>query len=183
MPARSAVGQLPEEIRDELNRRLVESGFSGYADLAAWLREQGYQVSKSAVHRHGSELERQFDEAMADVRRTRALAKACKDEGDAGDQGDVLSATSGILQEQLLRISIALRQADTDPAEAAKSISVVARAHADVGRMQVALQKWQEQMREKAASAADAVERVARRGGLTAESVDLIRREILGITG
>jgi hypothetical protein len=180
MPARSAVGQLPEEIRDELNRRLVESGFAGYADLAAWLRDQGFQVSKSAVHRHGSELERQFDEAMADVRRTRALAKACKDEGD---EGDVLTATSGILQEQLLRISIALRQADTDPAEAARSISVVARAHADVGRMQVALQKWQETMREKAATAADAVEKVARRGGLTAESVDLIRREILGITG
>lgn len=178
MPARSAVGQLPEEIRDELNRRLVESGFSGYSDLAAWLRDQGYQVSKSAVHRHGSELERQFDEAMADVRRTRALAKACKDEGD---EGDVLTATSGILQEQLLRIAIALRQADGDPAEAAKSISVVARAHADVGRMQVTLQKWQEAMREKAAQAADAVERVARRGGLTSDTVDMIRREILGI--
>ena len=182
MPARSAVGQLPEEIRDELNRRLVDNGFADYSGLAAWLAEQGYKVSRSAVHRHGSELEAEFDQAMADVRRTRALARACKDDGD-GDQGDVLSATSGILQEQLLRIAIALRQADTDPAEAAKSISVVARAHADVGRMQVALQKWQEQMREKAGLAAGAVEKVARRGGLTAESVDLIRREILGITG
>ncbi len=180
MPARSAVGQLPEEIRDEINRRLVENSFSGYAQLAGWLRELGYQISKSALHRHGSQLEADFDEAMADVRRTRALAKACKDEGD---EGDVLTATSGILQEQLLRISIALRQADSDPAEAAKSISVVARAHADVGRMQVALAKWQETMREKASLAADAVEKVARRGGLTAESVDLIRREILGITG
>jgi len=158
----------------------VENSFSGYAQLAGWLRELGYQISKSALHRHGSQLEADFDEAMADVRRTRALAKACKDEGD---EGDVLTATSGILQEQLLRISIALRQADSDPAEAAKSISVVARAHADVGRMQVALAKWQETMREKASLAADAVEKVARRGGLTAESVDLIRREILGITG
>lgn len=180
MPARSAVGQLPEEIRDELNRRLVANDFSGYADLAGWLREAGFQISKSALHRHGSALEAEFDAAMADVRRTRALAKACKDEGD---EGDVLTATSGILQEQLLRIAIALRQADGDPAEAAKSISVVARAHADVGRMQVALQKWQEAMREKAQLAADAVEKVARRGGLTADSVDLIRREILGITG
>ena len=49
MPARSAVGQLPEEIRDELNRRLVENGFAGYAALAAWLADQGYKVSKSAV--------------------------------------------------------------------------------------------------------------------------------------
>lgn len=179
MPARSAVGQLPDEIRDELNRRLVENGFGSYAILADWLRGLGYQISKSALHRHGSALEADFDQALADVRRTRALAKACKDDGD---EGDVLSATSSILQEQLLRISIALRQADTDPQEAARSISVVARAHADVGRMQVTLQKWQESMREKAAVAADAVEKVARHGGLTADSVDLIRREILGIT-
>ena len=51
MPARSAVGQLPEEIRDEINRRLVENSFSGYAQLAGWLRELGYQISKSALHR------------------------------------------------------------------------------------------------------------------------------------
>lgn len=180
MPARSSVSQLPDEVREELNRRLVASNFSDYEGLALWLREQGFQISKSAIHRHGSALESDFDEAMADVRRTRALAKAVKSEGD---EGDVLAATSGILQEQLLRISIALRQADADPAEAAKSISMVARAHSDVGRLQVALSKWQDELRSKATLAAEACEQVARRGGLTAEAVELIRREILGIAG
>jgi len=176
---RSAVSQLPEEVRDELNRRLVESGFGGYTGLAGWLREIGYEISKSSLQRHGTQLEADFEEAMADVRRTRALAKAVRNEGD---EGDVLSATSGILQEQLLRISIALRQAESDPAEAAKSISQVARAHADVGRMQVALSKWQDELRTKALAAASACEAVARRGGLTADAVEMIRREILGIT-
>lgn len=180
MPARSSVSQLPEAIRDELNRRLVGSDFSGYQELADWLCEIGHPISRSAVHRHGTALEREFEEAMADVRRTRALAKAVKDEGD---EGDMLSATSGVLQEQLLRISIALRHADSDPAEAAKSISIVARAHADVGRLQVALSKWQNELREKAKSVADTCEKVARRGGLTADAVEVIRREILGITG
>lgn len=178
MPKRSAVSQLPESVRDELNRRLVANEFGDYAGLAVWLRDLGFQISKTSLHRHGTQLEADFDEAMADVRRTRALAKAAKVEGD---EGDVLSATSGILQEQLLRISIALRQADDDPAAAAKSISIVARAHADVGRLQVALSKWQEELRVKTTAAADAVATVAKRGGLTADAVETIRREILGI--
>lgn len=178
MPSRSSVSQLPEAFREELNRRLVENDFSDYEGLAVWLRGEGFEISKSALHRHGTQLERDFDEAMADVRRTRALAKAVKADGD---EGEVLAATSGILQEQLLRISIALRQADDDPAEAAKSISMVARAHSDVGRLQVALAKWQDELKSKAAAAAQACEQVARRAGLTAEAVDTIRREILGI--
>lgn len=162
-----------------MNRRLVVSDFSGYEELARWLSDQGYQISKSAIHRHGVQLEAEFEEAMADVRRTRALAKAAKTDGD---DGDLLSATSGILQDLLLRTTIALRQADSDPAEAAKSISMIARAHADVGRFQVALSKWQDEMRDKAALAADSVAKVARKGGLTTEAVETIRREILGIT-
>ncbi|MER2545905.1 MAG: phage protein Gp27 family protein [Candidatus Accumulibacter phosphatis] len=179
MASRSSVSMLPEDVRDELNRRLVESNFSGYEGLARWLREQGFEISKSAIHRHGSALEADFEEAMADVRRTRALARAVKNDGD---EGEVLAATSGILQEQLLRISIALRTADSDPAEAAKSISMVARAHSDVGRLQVALSKWQEELKAKCQAAADACEQAARRGGLTPDTVEVIRREILGIT-
>ncbi len=179
MPKRSAISLLPEAIREELNRRLVENSFGGYEGIAQWLQEIGYQIGKSAVHRHGSQLEADFEEAMADVRRTRALARAVKADGD---EGEVLAATSGILQEQLLRVSIALRTVDADPAEAAKSISMVARAHSDVGRLQVALSKWQDELRGKCQAAADACEQAARRGGLTVDTVELIRREILGIT-
>lgn len=180
MGRRSSVSQLPQNFLDELNRRLVENGFSGYQEMAAWLREVGFEISKSSLQRHGTKLEADFDEAMADVRRTRALAKAAQDEGD---EGEVLSATSGILQDLLLRIAIALRQADTDPTEAAKSISMIARAHSDVGRLQVTLSKWQDETRAKTAAAAEAVTQVARKGGLSANAVDAIRREILGIAG
>lgn len=178
MAPRAGVSQLPEDVRDELNRRLVASSFSGYGALAGWLLEKGFTISRSAVQRYGAKLEAEFDLAMADVRRARALAKAVRDEGD---DGDMLAATSGILQDNLLRVAIALRTADSDPETAAKSISLVARAHADVGRMQLQLSKWREEQAEKAQEAAERCAQVARRGGLTPEAVDVIRREILGI--
>jgi len=182
MPKRSAVSQLPEEVRDELNRRLVEGEFGDYIGLSRWLQDLGFEISKSALHRHGAALEADFEMAMADVRRTRALAKAARAGSDEDAESHLIAATSGILQEQLLRVSIALRQVDDDPAAAAKSISLIARAHADVGRLQVALSKWQEELRGKTAQVAESVEKVARRGGLSADAVETIRREILGIS-
>lgn len=43
--------------------------------------------------------------------------------------------------------------------------------------------KYRAQVQEKAAAAAASVEKIAKKGGLTTDSVEAIRREILGIAG
>jgi Protein of unknown function (DUF3486) len=53
MPARSKVAMLPEEVRTELERRIIERSFSGYQDLADWLQTKGYQIAHDSVQRHG----------------------------------------------------------------------------------------------------------------------------------
>lgn len=180
MARRSKVGGLPTGVLDELNAHLVERGFSGYEDLAAWLKSLGYDISKSALHRHGSALEAEFEEAMADARRTRAMAKAAHEAGGE-DNGEMLSAASAIMQDSLVRVSLKLKNSGDDPASTAKSLSLVSRAFADVGRFDISRQKWLAEMRAKAAVVADSVEAVAKKGGLSAEAMDKIRRDILGI--
>lgn len=49
--------ELPIEVRVELDARIRSSNYSGYAELARWLRDSGYDVSKSAVHRYGQKLQ------------------------------------------------------------------------------------------------------------------------------
>ena len=61
MPPRSKVYDLPQELRDELNERLVTSGFQGYEALTEWLAENGFKLSRSAVHRYGSALQEEFE--------------------------------------------------------------------------------------------------------------------------
>ena len=39
MPPRSKIDALPEELRKELEQRLIGSGFSSYREHAAWLAE------------------------------------------------------------------------------------------------------------------------------------------------
>ena len=53
MARRSTIEKLPEDVRRWLERALTESGFSGYNELESLLRERGYVISKSAIHRYG----------------------------------------------------------------------------------------------------------------------------------
>ncbi|MDR2624951.1 MAG: DUF3486 family protein [Zoogloeaceae bacterium] len=178
---RSKVSQLPQDLRDALNARLIGDGFANYDAIVEWLAEQGFVISRSSLHRHGSDLKEQIEESMADARRTRALARAAREAGDA-DDGELLELASGIMQDSLLRTSLQLKRAGTDdPIETAKTLSLLSRAFADVGRFDLARQKWQSEVRARAEAAATSAEKIARKGGLSAESVAALRREILGI--
>ena len=176
----SKIGQLPDEILEALNAELIKRGFNGYEDLSDWLKERGYNISKSAVHRHGSALEAEFEAAMADARRTRALARAARESGEENDDS-LMAAASNIMQDNLLRVSLEVKHTEDDTATKAKTLSQIARAFSDVGRLDIARQKWQEELQAKAQAAADKVEKIAKKGGMSAQTVDEIRRSILGI--
>lgn len=181
MAKRSKVYDLPPELREELNERLVSTGFQGYEGLAKWLAEHGCKVSRSSVQRYGQDLQAEFEEAMGDVRKTTELARAMAAENEDED-GALIDATARIVQDQLLRISIAMRKAEHEPEKAAKHLASVTRALADVGRMSLGQKKWaREVRREVAQEAADKAAEVAKRGGLSADMVNDLRRELLGI--
>lgn len=57
MPARSKVSQLPKDVLQELHLRVIGSGFAGYEDHAAWLKEQGHDISHAAVWRYFREVQ------------------------------------------------------------------------------------------------------------------------------
>lgn len=172
---------LPPDVLDDLNARLIGQGFAGYDALTEWLQAKGFKISRATLQRHGCALEAEFEEAMADARRTRALARAARESGGDED-GSLMSAAASILQDNLLRVSLAVkRESDDDPAAAAKTLSLISRAFADVGRMDITNQKWMAEVQAKAKDVADKATKLAEKGGLSADSVAEIRRSILGI--
>jgi len=60
----SKISQLPQDLRDELNRRIIGNGFADYDGLEAWLSEQlatrelAVSISRAAIHREGKKLEK-----------------------------------------------------------------------------------------------------------------------------
>ncbi|WP_325950199.1 DUF3486 family protein [Pseudomonas putida] len=185
MPPRNSVYDLPTEVREELNARLVGNGFQGYAGLAKWLEEHGFKVSRSSVHRYGQDLQQDFEEAMGDVRKTQELARAMVSEQE-DESGALIDATARIVQDQLLRISIAMRNAEHEPEKAAKHLASVTKALSQVGRLSLTQKKWASEVEARRAAvqeAATVAEGAMASQGMSKEAIDAIKRDILGIAG
>lgn len=62
----SSIERLPSNVREEIDRRLMENGFGGYVELADELRARGYRkISKSGLHRYGLQLKRRVQMGRA----------------------------------------------------------------------------------------------------------------------
>lgn len=168
MPARSKVAALPAEVKAWLDRALAENNFSDYEVLAEELKARGYAISKSALHRYGQAFETRLSALKMASEQARAVVAAAPDE-----EGAVNEALMRLVQEHLFKLLMA--------EEGEFDLPKVARAVAELGRATVTQKKWQAEVRARAEAAAAAVEKIAKKGGLSAESVDQLRREILGI--
>ncbi len=179
MPARSAIVQLPDAIKAELTRRLVNNGFSDYEQLADWLSGQGYPIGKSSVHRYGQAMERRLSAIKASTEAAAMIAEAAPDDADLRS-----AAVISLVQTELFETILNLQEAGAegiDPKERVGLLSAAAKNIATLTRASVSQKKWQTEVRDKIQIAAAAAEKIAKKGGLSADAVAEIRKQILGI--
>jgi len=174
---RSKVKQLPEDVRRQLDAALLKRGFSGYDALETWLHGLGISISKSAIHRYGQQLERRLSAIKASTEAARLIAEAAPDDADQRS-GAVIS----MVQTEIFEILVALDEAaDADPMKKAKLLSTLAKNIATLTRASVHQKKHELEIRSKTEAAADKVARLAKKGGMSASTVDEIKRAVLGI--
>ncbi len=181
MPAPSKIGLLPEEIRAELNRRLVKRAFADYEALAAWLAEQGFQIGKSTVHRYGQKLERKLEAIRASTEAARAIYEAAPDDADLRS-----AAVMSLVQTEIFDVLVNLQEAtdeDVDQVTRVKLLSHAAKNIATLSRASVNQKKWSLEVRERAVAVADEVTKAARQAGMSAETSEIWRKKILRIPG
>jgi hypothetical protein len=174
MPRRSKVTGLPQALRAELERLLADQSHGGYEALSAWLAEQGYAISKSALHRHDQRLQRSMAAIRASTEAARIIARASPDEADEHS-----AAVIRLVQSALFDAMLAVREAeDADPAEQVKLLSQAARAVAEASRASIWQKKWAEEVRARL----DAVEKAAASQGrrLDSETLKAIREGLYG---
>lgn len=183
MGRRGKVEGLPEDVRRWLERALMDSGFSGYDALKEMLAERGYVMSKSAIHRYGSKIERRFATIKASTEAARLLTEGAADDQDARSE-----AVIALVQTEMFESIINLQEAsedDIDPTEriallskAAKNIATLARA--SVNQKKFRLEVQEETRRQLLAEQSKQLEVLQKKGGVTAETQAAIR-EALGI--
>lgn len=185
MGRKSTVARLPAEVKAYIEAMLA-TGSQTLDELIADLQarypaeaKSGTLPSRSAVHRYGQKLDRRLSAIRASTEAAKLI------QAQAGDDQDARSeALTALVQTELFEAILSLQEADdpeADPADRVGMLSSAAKNIATLTRSSVGLKKFQLEVRAKAQAAADTVNKLARRGGLTAETAEQIRREILGI--
>lgn len=181
MGRRSSVETLPNDIRRQVDEKLVAGGFSDYEGMVAWLADIGVAVSKSALHRYGQGLEDQYNEAMGDARALLALTRAAGDLGDAGSE--IAAGAATILQTDIVRTALEIRR-ENDPEKRASLLAKLTRAQADIGRMTISVDRHRAELREKFDAKFREMEAQTEGGKKASFDLDTLRRvreEIYGI--
>lgn len=179
MPKRSKIAELPSEVRAWLDKALVDGNFSAYEALSARLKDRGYQISKSAVHRHGEALERRLAAIRASTEAAKIIAESADDSEDAKSE-----ALIAITQHELFESLNSLQEAVTadDAQERIALVSKAAKGISELVRASISRKKFAAQVRRDTLSeAAIAAEKSAKARGLSVDMIDVIKREILGL--
>ncbi|MDA5607060.1 DUF3486 family protein [Pasteurella multocida] len=179
MAPRSSIEKLPEEVRRWLERALTENGFSGYVELETLLKEKGFVISKSAIHRYGQKIERRFKAIKQSTEAARIIAEGAEDKDDKRSE-----ALMGMLQSSLFEALVEIEDAQSEtmsPMEKFQALSFAGKNIASLIQASTKLKTYQAEVKQRAEQAAKDVEKVVKKGGLSDDVADEIRRKILGI--
>ena len=178
MVKRSAVLDLPLEVRAWLEQALIEGNFQRYQALEASLRERGYEISKSSIHRYGQPLQRRLAAIRASTEAARLITEGAADAQDARSE-----ALIALVQTELFETVVNLQEATAEVnAEArVKLLSNAARNIATLARASVSLKRYQEEWAQRARVAADQVRGIGERAQISAEVLAEITERIYGL--
>lgn len=171
MAQRSKIITLPDDTLAELNKRLVAGKFSDYSALAQWLQEQGFDISRSSLHRYGQEFEERLAAITLATEQAKAVAEAAQDEGN-----NMNEALIRLVQTKAFDALIA--------AESPESLPKMGVMIAKLSKASVDQKKWAMETRKKATEALKNIEEKTTTGGkksLDPETLRIIREEIYGI--
>jgi len=177
----SSVDRLPPDIREKLQELLRDprvNQLEATARINAILEDEGLpeRVSKSAINRYSLKM----DKVGSRLQQSREIAQMWIGKLGAEPQGEV-----GKLLNEMVRtlaFEATMNMADGDVDVEPKMLKDLAIAIERLERAASTNQKREEEIRKKTlAEAADAVEKSIERKGLSDETVDAIKKRILGI--
>jgi hypothetical protein len=174
VPARNKVTTAPKAVREWLDKQLADGSFSNYSQLTDELKARGFDISRSAVHRYGSKLEKTMELARATVEKAKAVVQASPDEDDA-----MTAAIMRLTQQHTLEMLMAM---EFDP-EQAKLVDMnkLTLQVSRLVRSSIPLKNYQREQRERAKDVAAEVATTAKKAGLSDAAIDMIKSKILGI--
>ncbi|CDF99252.1 DUF3486 family protein [Avibacterium paragallinarum] len=179
MAPRSSIEKLPEDVRRWLERALTENGFSGYVELESLLREKGYSISKSAIHRYGKQIESRLKAIKDSAEIAKLITEQVDDEGDS--QSDALMR---LVQTDLMNLLIEARNVESlSVKDRLKALGMIGKNIASMTTASVKLKEYQAEHKAKVQAKLDELARTADKDGTDLPTLERVRQSILEVYG
>lgn len=148
MRVSSSIDRLPDNIRGQLDLKLMDNT-NTFVELSAWLKEEGYEISKSAIGRYSRRSTVAAQRVAETLQRTQAIAQAV----EAHPELDYTKAASMVLMDGLMRrVSTAEEEFEEIPLDKA------GRLIASLSRNATYEKKVRQELKKKAELAFDQME-------------------------
>lgn len=170
MAKRSKVTCLPKAVKEWIDKALIDGNFAEYELLAADLRGKGYDISKSSLHRYGSQFEKKMAAIKIATEQAKAIGEAVPDDENA--MGDALLR---VIQEKTFSM---LMNMEEDPKIGFAKLASIA---IDSGFSSTNIKEFRSKIKAKTKEAAADVVAIAKKAGASDEAIDIIKKRILGI--
>ena len=185
MPPRGKIATLPPELREWLHQTFVERAFGDIEgiteELNALMKEAGVAISigKSAVGAESLKVKRAQEAIRATTEAAKVIAESSADPSDTRS-----AAAMALVQSEVFELLLQIRESEDldNPVERLAVMNEAALGLSRMGRARVLQAKWADELDQRAQAAADKVAKLAKKGGMSAETVAEIRASILGIT-
>ena len=171
MARRSRVVGLPKAVKEWLDNALIEGNFYDYELLSSGLKEKGFDISKSSLHRYGSQFETRMAALKLATEQAEAIAKAVPD-----DENALSDALLRVVQEKVFSM---LMNLEDDPKVGFAKLATIA---TEIAFASTNVKEFRSKVKEKAKAAAAKVDSLVKNSGLTGDAIEEIRRSILGIS-
>lgn len=186
MPRPSSIDTLPPDVLEQLQALLRDprcTQLGATARINAILAETGRDdvISKSAVNRYAVKMDRVGDK----LRQSREMAEMWIGKIGATPQGQLGHLINEMLRTLTFDLSLKLQDGEITAEDMPGTIDMLKNLSLSVMRLERAssenVKREQEIRTQERSVAADLAAKAGRSRGLTAEAVDALRREILGI--
>ena len=180
MGKRGFASQLPQELREELDRQIIDGRLS-VDDLWSWLKDRGVDVGRSSVHRHMQSVE----EVAAHMREAREAASALVSQlGPDAAEGKIGQMLIEVTQNIAFKIA---RDRLVNPDGPGLDMEELMFLTSSVQKLTSAQKTDQDRIAkiraEALKSAASRAEEAAKGKGMSKETVAAITHAILGADG
>lgn len=184
MPPVSKIAQMPAHVREWLHKTFVDRAFGDIVqiteELNDKLKEGGVAifVGKSAVGAESQRVKRAQEVMRATTEAAKLMSESSRDDGNARGE-----AIMGMVEADMFECMLQIRETETieNPLDRVNAMSKAAKNIATLSRARVNQAQWRLELEGRIKAVADRVEKLAKKGGMDARTVQEIRTSILGI--